>query len=349
MPPAAAFFLALACLAGLAAPAQSAVQRASAGRVAGDYVFEGAVDLGAPGGWDYANVDGAGRFYVGHADRIDVVDLATRKLVGSVGPLSEAHGAAIDNALGHGFATSGGDGMLAQFDLATLSVIRKIPVGADADGVIFDPATRTVLVAVGDGKKLVIVDAAAGAVTHAIDLPGPPEFLAADGRGKVFVNIVSTAQLARIDIASGRLEAVWPLTGCRGPHGLAYDRRTGRLFSGCANAVMLAIDPASGRVVATISTGPRNDAVAVDEARGRVFSPNGDGTLTVVQEGARDSYKVLRTIPTFLGARSMAIDPGTGRLYLTFGDAQIRSARSAPGGVTFGWNGAKVAIFAPNN
>jgi DNA-binding beta-propeller fold protein YncE len=317
---------------------------------AGDYVYQGSFDVGAPGAWDYASFDAAhGRLYIGHRDSLAVIDAAARKVTGQVGPLDEAHGAGIDAAHGHGFATSGGDGMLTEFDLADLHVIKAIPVGADADGVLFDPGTDVVIVTRGDGKKLVLVDAATASVAHEVDLPGEPEFVAADGRGKAFVNIASTGQLARVDIASGKLEAVWTLADCKSPHGLAYDHRTHRLFSGCANAVVVAVDPESGKILATLPAGPRSDAILVDERRGRVFCPNGDGTLTVIGEGPHDAFTVLRTIPTFLGARSGAIDPATGTLYLTYGDIQITTGYRDPGGIRFGWDAAKVAVFTPND
>jgi DNA-binding beta-propeller fold protein YncE len=336
-------------IAGLSLGAGPAVA-APMPHAAGDYVYEGSFEAGAPGAWDYASFDAAhGRLYIGHRDSIAVIDAAARKVVGQVGPLDEAHGAGIDAAHGHGFATSGGDGTLKEFDLADLHIIRSIPVGDDADGVTFDPGTGVVILTLGDGKKLVLVDAATATITHQVDLPGEPEFVAADGHGKAFVNIASTGQLARVDIASGKLEAVWTLEGCKSPHGLAYDHRTHRLFSGCANAVVLAVDPASGKILATLPAGPRNDAIIVDERRGRVFCPNGDGTLTVIGEGPHDAFTVLRTIPTFLGVRSGAIDPATGVLYLTYGNVQITTGPRDPGGIRFGWDAAKVAVFAPND
>ncbi|HEY1750906.1 MAG TPA: hypothetical protein VGG29_06565 [Caulobacteraceae bacterium] len=340
---------AILVLLGLAAAPGLAVS-APAAHAGGDYLYAGSIDIGAPGAWDYASFDAAsGRLYIGHRDKIAVIDPAARKAVGEVGPLDEAHGAAIDAAIGRGFATSGGDGLLKEFDLASLKVVKEVPVGRDADGVIFDPGTGAVLVAVGDAKQLAIVDARTAAVTHQVELPGAPEFLAADGHGKVFVNLVSTSQIAKVDIAAGKVEQVWPLTGCTRPHGLAYDHRTRRLFVGCANARLLAVDPASGRILASLPAGPQNDAVVVDERRGRVFCPNGDGTLTVVAEGPGDHYSVLRTIPTFLGARSMAIDPRTGTLFLTYGAISIKSTFRDPNGIRFGWDSAKVAVLTPND
>ena len=338
----------LALLAGVALPA--AASAAPATRVGGDYVYQGAIDLGAPGSWDYGSFDlASGRLLIGHRDRIDAVDPATGKVVGSVTGLNEAHGAAADDAIGRGFATSGGDGVLREFSLTDFSIVKDIPIAPDVDGIVFDPGTGQVLVAVGDGKQLVIVDAKSATIADKVDLPGAPEFVAADGAGKAFVNLASTGQLAKVDIASGKLDAVWPLDGCKSPHGLGYDHHTHRLFAGCANGVVVAVDPANGKLLATLTAAPFNDAILIDETRGRVFCPNGFGTLTVIQEGPGDSYRVERTVPTFLGARSGALDPHTGTLYLTFGNSQIKTGPRDPAGLTFSFAGAKVAIFTPND
>src|SRR5512147_1276951 len=116
-------------------------------RTGGDYVFTGDIDLGGPGFWDYAALDGdAHRLYVGHVDKITVVDVSTRKVVGTVAPLSDAHGVAIVSSLQKGYASSGGDGTLKVFDLGTLRITKEIAVGEDADGVIFDPHARVVIV-----------------------------------------------------------------------------------------------------------------------------------------------------------------------------------------------------------
>jgi len=332
--------------AALALFAGAPVAMAAPAHAPDDYVYAGSIDFGAPGGWDYASFD-HGRLYIGHGDTIAVIDTASGKLVGSAGPLQHGHGAVADAAIGMGFATSGGDGIVKEFKLSDLSAVKDVPVGPDVDGIIFDPGTGQVLVSLGDGKKLAIIDAKAGAVARQVDLPGEPEFIAADGHGKAFVNITSTGQLSKIDIASGQVEATWALTGCSRPHGLVYDHHTHRLFAGCANAVVVAVDPKDGRILATLPAGPLNDAMLVDETRGRVFCPNGDGTLTVINEGPGDAYSVARTIPTFLGARSGAIDPATGTLYLTYGAITIKSRDAS--GITFGWTGGKVAIFKPND
>ena len=323
---------------------------AASPRVGGDYVYTGEIDAGGPGFWDYAALDAErGRLYVTHVDKVSVLDTSTRQLVGSVGPLSKAHGVAIVAALQKGYASSGGDGLLKVFDLGDLHIVKDIPVGDDADGVIFDPHSDAVIVMTGDSKRVAIVDPHTDAVVRSVDLPANPEFGAADGRGKLYVNLVTTDALAKIDIATGHIDAVWPLTGCRAPHGLVYDPTRDRLFSTCFNKVLVVVDPASGALVATLPIGAFSDDAAVDTKRHRVFSPNGDGTLTVIREDANDRYAVERTIPTFLGGRSMALDPRTGTLYVTHGDTHVKGERTNALELRFGWDNALIATFVPND
>ena len=217
---------------------------AAQAKTGGDYLFQGDYDLGAPGFWDYATFD-RGRIYIGHTDKITIFDTATRKVAGSAGPLDEAHGAALSADGAKLYATSGGDGVVKVFGVADLKLLKTLDVGKDADGVIADPSTGTVIVMVGDGKAAVIIDTVNDTIAHRVALLAEPEFAAVDGAGKLYVNLVSTGQMAKVDIKAGTVEAVWPLTGCERPHGLAYDPHTKRLFSGCANKVMIVVDPAN--------------------------------------------------------------------------------------------------------
>lgn len=332
------FFPSLVCALALAATAQAAEA---------DYVYRGDIDLGAPGGWDYASVDAtSGRVFVGHGETIAVGDAAALKPAGAVQGLKSAHGAVFAPALGVGFATSGGDGSVKVFDLKSLATLASIPVGEDTDSIIFDPNTNTVLVTLGDPKKLAIIDAAKRAVAHLIDLPGEPEFLAADGAGKVYVNLVSSGQIAVVDIASGKIEGIIAMDGCQHPHGLAYDSHLKRLFSGCSNGFLAVVDPKTRAMVTKLAVVPRSDAVAVDEARGRVFVPSGLGQLSIVSAKPGDQYTVIRTLPTFFGARTMAIDPKSGTLFLPYGAVQmVKPTPEAPRAYSF--SALKIAVLTP--
>ena len=339
------FAVMLGCTLAVASPMSSAAPPA---RVAGDYVYTGEIDAGGPGFWDYAALDAASnRLYLAHVDKVSVLDTATRQVVGTVAPFSKAHGVAIVAALKKGYASSGGDGLIKAFDLGDLHIVKEIAVGDDADGVIFDAKSDVVIVMTGDSKHVAIVDPHSDTVLRSVDLPTNPEFAAADGRGKVYVNLVTTNELAKIDIASGHIDAVWPLAGCKSPHGLVYDAARERLFSTCFNKVMAVVNPITGAVVATLPIGAFSDDAAVDAKRHRVFSPNGDGTLTVIREDADDTYVVERTVPTFLGGRSMALDPRSGALYITHGDTHMKERVN--GELRFGWDNAEIATFVPND
>lgn len=319
----------------------------AAARVGGDYVLTADLDLGAPGAWDLVTAEG-GRAFVAHHDKMSLADPATGA-VSAVGPIADAHGVAVVPGLGKGYATSGEDGVVHAFTLKDGRIVATIPAAKDADGALYDPATRRVVVLAGDAKQALLIDPATDTVARTIALPEEPELGVADGEGRLFVNLVNSAQLARIDLRSGKVEAVWPLTGCQRPHGIAYDPRTRRLFSGCANKVMVVADPDSGRIVASLPIGAMSDGVGVDSARGLAFSSNGEGTLTVIAEKGGDAYAVLRTLPTFVGARTMAVDPRSGVLYLVHGTTTLKSGPRSPGGITFGWTGARLAVFTPND
>lgn len=319
-------------------------------RVGADYVFSGDIDAGGPGFWDYLTLDAASkRLYLAHVDRVTVIDLEHRTIIGAVAPVPRAHDTVIVASVGKGYATSGGDGALKVFDLNDFHIVKDIAVGDDADGAIYDAESGDVVVMTGDSKHVAIVDPRSDSLVRSIDLPASPEFAAVDGRGALYVNLVTTSELAKIDIASGRIDAVWPLTGCTSPRGLAYDDARKRLFASCGNKALVVVDAESGKVVATLPIGGFSDDVGIDRTRHRVFSPNGDGTLTVIDEEAGDRYRVERTIPTFLGGRSMAVDPTSGALFITHGDTHVKGERTSALELRFGWDNAEIATFSPND
>jgi DNA-binding beta-propeller fold protein YncE len=325
------------------------VTQASKGESA-DYELVTDHQLGAPNFWDYLTYDAnAHRLYAAHIDKVEVLDVRSGKLVGHVGPFHDTHGIAIVSELGKGYADSGDDGIVKVFNLTDLSVVKTIKVSVDADGMVYDPSTRSVLVVAGDSKNLTVINIADDTVAKVIPLPGKPEFLAVDGHGHLFVNIADNPSIARVDIAGGSVSASWALTGCKDPHGLAYDSRADRLFSSCDNDVMLVVDAANGRVLATLPIGAKSDAVVVDVARRRAMSANADGTLTVVSIGADDTYVVKRTVLTYFGGRNAAIDPSTGTLFIAHGDMKVTSPMRDPTKLRFGWAGLNVAVLEPND
>ncbi len=215
------------------------------------------------------------------------------------------------------------------FDLTTLRVLKQIPADEDTDGAVYDPASGLVFVMHGDPKRVTAVDTRSDAVVARIELGGMPEFAAADGTGKLYVNIVDRANVQRIDTRTLRVDATWPLTGCERPHGMVLDVQAARLFSGCVNQRLTVLDMHDGHVIASPPIGSGSDALGFDPGRRRVLSSNGAGTLSVIREAGPDSYVAMPDVPTQPSARTMTIDPRSGRVFLLAAERHEKDAAAA--------------------
>jgi len=110
--------------------------------------------------------------------------------------------------------------------------------------------------------------------------------------------------------------ASWPLDPCKGPTGIAYDKASDRIFSGCNNTSVF-VDPNTGKVVATIKNGTRVDALRWDSGKKLIYIPNGgEGNVTVVHQDSPDKYTVVDTVATFAGAKTICVDTKTHNVYL---------------------------------
>jgi YVTN family beta-propeller protein len=268
--------------------------------------------LGGEGGWDYLTFDPDGnRIFIAHNKEILVVDANSGKKLGSV-PADGAHGVAL--AAGKGFSTNGRAGTVTVFDPQTLKPIQDIKAGENPDAIIYDPNSKEVIVMNGRSKDVMVIDPVALKVTQTIPVGGKLEFAAAVP-GHVYVNVEDTGEIADIDSKSWKLSHRWKLNGCEEPSGLAIDAKQDRLFTVCGNKVMLVVNAKDGSVLATVPTGDGTDGAGFDPGTGSAFASNGEGTLTVVREGKGGKYEVAENVQTARGARTMAIDPKTHRVF----------------------------------
>ena len=300
----------------------------------GGYRLVKKIPVGGEGGWDYANVEGH-RLYVAHGNKLVIVDVDRDSVVGEIPNTMGIHGAAIATELGRGFTSNGRDTTVTVFDLATLAVLQTVKVtGANPDAIHYDAFSRRVFTFNGRGLNATAIDAASGTVLGTIPLGGKPEFAQTDGRGLLYVNIeTDTGQIVVIDTKTIKEVKRYWLTGCEAPTGLALDRKNSRLFSVCGNKVMVASNPATGKIVATAPIGPGVDAAAYDAETRLVFGSNGgDGTMTVIRQDSPDTYTVIGNVPTQRGSRTMALDPRTHRVYLASAEYGPAPAPSEPGG-----------------
>jgi DNA-binding beta-propeller fold protein YncE len=272
--------------------------------------------IGGDGGWDYLLADPpVHRLYITRGNHVDVIDTQTGKLTGSIAGLHGTHGIALDTAGKFGYISDGGGNAVAVFDRATLATVATIPAGTNPDAIVFEPATQTVWAFNGRSKDATVIDAAARKAVATIPLPGKPEFAAVDGKGTVFVNIEDKNELVRLDAKTNKLTAEWPLTGCDGPSGLAFDVRGHRLFSVCDGKKMAVTDARTGKSLANPAIGNGPDAAGWDAKHKLAFASCGEGVLSVI-DASVPGYPTVETLPTQRGARTMAYDSAADRIYL---------------------------------
>jgi len=235
-----------------------------------------------------------------------------------------------------GFVSDGGANVVVVFNTATFAVIARIPAGTNPDGIAYEPTTNTVWVFNGKSNDATVIDAAGKTAVATIALSGKPEFPQADGEGAVFVNIEDRNEIVRMDAKTKKATATWPLTGCDSPSGMAIDKAGKRLFSVCDGKMMLVTDAKTGKSLGTARIGDGPDAAGYDAKGKLAFSSNGDGTLTVV-DASKPSYPVVQTVMTEKGARTMAYDAVSAKVYLAtakFAPIDIAQPKARPAPLT---------------
>ena len=273
--------------------------------------------LGGDGGWDYLTVDArARRLYISRATHVMVVDADSGKSVGDIADTPGVHGIALAPELGRGFVSNGREGTVSIFDPKTLATSSKVKVGDNPDAILYDSATKRVFAFNGRSQDATALDAAKGTVLGTIKLGGKPEFAASDGRGEIFVNIEDKSELLAIDPNRLEVKTRWPLAPCTEPSGLALDRKNRRLFVGCDNKMMAVVNADNGKVIATLPIGEGVDATGFDAETNLAFASCGEGVLTVVREESPDKFSVAENVPTQQGARTMALDSGTHKVWV---------------------------------
>jgi len=277
-------------------------------------------DIKGDGGTDYVAVEAAtGRVFVSRATHMMVVEGATGKVLGDIPNTPGVHGAALVTKIGHGFTTNGGDDTVTMFDLKTLAVIKQIKVGPGLDGIMYDEPDNKIILTRHSRPigTLTALDPKTGDILGTADLEDDsPEGAAADGKGHIFVNNERKNTIQVIDTKTWKATASWPVDPCKGPTGIAYDKATNRIFSGCINTSVV-LDASTGKIVATIKNGTRVDALGWDPGKKLIYIPNGgEGNVTVVHQDSADKYTVVATVDTFPGAKTITVDPKTHFVYL---------------------------------
>ena len=284
------------------------------------------VKIGGDGGWDYLNCDAAAhRLYISRGTHVQVFDTQSKTVVGDIPNTTGVHGIALAQEFGRGYTSNGRDSSVTVFDLATLKTIKVIKMQAsNPDAICYDSYSHRVFTFNGRSSNATAIDVQTDSIAGYLSLDGKPEFAAADGKGKVFVNLEDKSMIVAFESNSLKIIGRWPIAPGEGPSGLSIDREHNFLFSGCGNKLMMILDASTGKIVSSLPIGAGVDATAYDPGTQFAFSSNGEGTVTVVQEDSAGKFSVLDNVSTQRGSRTMALDEKTHRIYLsaaTFGPA----------------------------
>lgn len=270
---------------------------------------------GADGGWDLLSVDPVNhRLFIARSDAVMAVDLSTGEVVDKLLPANRAHAAFVIPGTSEVIATNGNADTAVIFDGASGQVRATIGTGKRPDGVAWDPATRTLwIMNRGDGT-ISVVDPVAARVVATVPVGGSLEFGAADGRGRLYVTLEDKKQVAVIDTLKRAVIARQTLPGCDGPTGIVYLPDERETVSACANGIADVLT-SDGRPVASVPIGPHPDGAVYDSRRGVILIPSGkEGVLYVLS--ASGTPRVIQRLATVRSARTIALDPTTGRAYL---------------------------------
>jgi YVTN family beta-propeller protein len=269
---------------------------------------------------DYMTISGS-RLYAGFASKglVGVVDTATNGAVAMIDGLTRVHGVAVVADRNLGFASSSGDNLVGVFDLNSNKLLQKIPAGDDPDAIIYDDQAHLVYVGNHNGKTGMLIDPATLKVVATIPLGGEPEYPQADPEtGLIYQNLEDTSELVVIDPQKQAVIKRYKLDPGEGPTGLALDAANHRLFSTAGNRKLIVLNTETGSIVAVLPIGPGVDGAGYDPTLRRVYTANGVGTMTVIQQDSPDQYHVLENAATHFGGHSLVIDPATHRVYVAY-------------------------------
>ena len=273
--------------------------------------------VGGDGAWDHLTVDGkARRLYVPHATHVLVLDADTGAKVGEIADTAGVHDVALATALGKGFTSNGKTDTTTVFDLAKGTTIATVKTGRRPSTLAYDPVRQRVYVANPGGESVTVIAADSLETVGTVALGGKPEALVADADGRVFATVEDTNEIVGVDPNKLAVEQRFKVAPGKGPAGVAIDAAHQRLFAICHNGLMVVLDSKSGAVLATPAIGRRGYSVAFDADLGYVLTANSDGTLTVVATRGDKPFTVVQTLTTTAGARTLALDTTTHRVYL---------------------------------
>jgi len=316
------------------------------------YHFVTQIPIGGEGGWDILTIDSAAsRLYLSHATKVVVVDLNTNTVTGEIADTPGVHAFVAVPEVQRGFSSNGKESKSSVVDLTTLKTTSKINTGSNPDAVVYEPRHGEVYIFNHTGNSATVINSKTATVSATIPLRGTPEFAAVDqAAGRVYCNIEDKSDVAVIDADKHEVVARWSLSPGEEPTGIALDAAHHRLFAACHNKILVMLDTNTGKVIATVPIGAGVDGCAFDDVTQLAFASCGDGTTTIAKEETPQKLTVVETLKTEPGARTMALDPKTHRIYLPTAQFQpppSPSPGASPGRASVVPNTLKLLVYGP--
>jgi YVTN family beta-propeller protein len=286
--------------------------------------------IASSGGWDYLIAHDK-KLYVSHGTQVNILDENKGDSVSFIPNTTGVHGIAFNDALNKGYTSNGRLNNVTVFDLTTNKVTGQIATGENPDAILYEPFSKTIITCNGRSNNLSVIDPVKEQVIATIPVGGKPETAVSDEKGKLFVNIEDKNEIVEVDLTGFAVKSHWSLAGAEGPTGLAIDKSTKRLFAGCDKKLVV-LNADNGKVVTTVPIGDGCDGVAFNNAAKTIYTSNGEGTMSVIQEGANDKFSLLGNYKTKRGARTIAINEQTNTIYLPTADFDpvAKSANGRP-------------------
>ena len=278
--------------------------------------------IGGASRWDYITLCPTNEnLYVSHATQVNIINKNTGDSVGIIPNTEGIHGIAFAPAVSKGFTSNGRMNTVTVFDMNTNAILAQIKTGENPDAIMYDAFSRKVYVCNGHSKDLSVIDPLKNEVVKTIDLGGKPETAVSDGAGKIYINIEDKNEIAVITTKTDKVEKRWKTGTGTSPAGLAIDPKTKRLFAGCENKLLIVMNAENGKIVKELPIGAGSDGVGFDASLKYIFSSNGEGTLSIIEERNANEFVTVENVITKKGARTLAVDEKTHRVYLPTADA----------------------------
>jgi len=282
-------------------------------------------ELGAPPGgkeyWDYITFDASTRrLYISHNTEVKVVDADSGTIIGDIPDLKRVHGIALVPDLGRGFISDGGADEAVVFDVKTLKVTGHIKTGGNPDCILYEPTSKHIFTMNGKSNDATVIDPVTETVVATIPMGGRPEYAVADGKGMIYDNIEDRDEVVALDSHTNTVKAHWPIAPSGGATAMEMDVQHRRLFIGGRNKVLAIMDADTGKVLQTFPIGDGVDTNIYEPETALLFTATREGTLHIFHEDTPDKFSLVETIKTEFGARNMALDSKTHKLFIDTAD-----------------------------